>query len=125
MSCSQCIDYQSLSTREEQIRTLILLAGKARDPIECALRIVSLAGKPHYEALSYTWGDASLTEPIEVEGVIFQATRNLEQALRHLRDASTDLIMWVDAGTSAAFCCTPRAKRILMSRSERSVHQSK
>jgi hypothetical protein len=98
------IKYQPLSTDEKQIRTLILRAGKVADPIQCALHIVSLADEPYYEALSYTWGDASVTEPIEVEGVLFNATRNLERALRHLRDTNSDLTLWVDAGESTMYC---------------------
>lgn len=105
MSDDQQVDYHHLSSNEEQIRTLILHAGKVHEPIRCSLRIVSLAGEPPYDALSYVWGDVSVTKPIQVEGVQFNATVNLERALRHLRDASDDLTLWVDAGahTSARY----------------------
>lgn len=98
MSNNEQIDYHTLSSDEEQIRTLILHAGKVGEPIQCSLRIVSLVEKPSYDALSYVWGDASVTKAIQVEGVQFNATANLERALRHLRDASDDLTLWVDAG---------------------------
>jgi hypothetical protein len=98
MSDGQQVDYHPLSSSEEQIRTLILHAGKVHEPIRCSLRIVSLVEKPSYDALSYVWGDASVTKPIQVQGVRFDATVNLERALRHLRDASNDLTLWVDAG---------------------------
>jgi hypothetical protein len=99
MSNGRQVDYHPLSSNEEQIRTLILHAGKVHEPIRCSLRIVSLAEEPPYDALSYVWGDANVTKPIQVEGVRFDATVNLEHALRHLRDASDDLTLWVDAGT--------------------------
>ena len=98
MSDGRRIDYHPLSSNEEQIRTLILQAGKVSEPIQCSLRIVSLVEEPSYDALSYVWGDASVTKPIQVEGVHFHATANLERALRHLRDANHDLTLWVDAG---------------------------
>jgi hypothetical protein len=98
MPHGQGIDYQPLSSSRKEIRTLTLFAGKLHDPIQCALSIVSLPEQPHYEALSYTWGDASVTQPIEVGGVQFDATANLERALRHLREENDDLILWVDAG---------------------------
>jgi hypothetical protein len=98
----QHIEYQPLFSEQKQIRTLILYAGEIRDPIRCDLRIVSLADNPPYEALSYTWGDESVTEPIDVGGVQFRATANLERALRHLRAADRDLTLWVDAGESFA-----------------------
>ncbi|KAH7381210.1 heterokaryon incompatibility protein-domain-containing protein [Phaeosphaeria sp. MPI-PUGE-AT-0046c] len=97
MSVPAQIDYQPLSTEEEQIRTLVLHAGKATDPIKCSLHVISLSDASDYEALSYTWGDVSVTRPIEVQGAIFEATVNLERALRHLRDPTHDQTLWVDA----------------------------
>lgn len=98
MSNNEQINYYTLSSDEGQIRTLILHPGKVQEPIQCSLRIVSLIEEPSYDALSYVWGDASVTKPIEVEGVQFKAPANLERALRHLRDTSDDLTLWVDAG---------------------------
>jgi hypothetical protein len=92
------IIYVPLSTEEKQIRTLTLCSSKINDPIRCALRIVSLEEQPAYEALSYTWGDANSTVLIEVDGTRFDATVNLERALRHLRKADGDLTLWVDVG---------------------------
>lgn len=98
MSGGRQVNYHPLSSNEEQIRTLILHAGKIHEPIRCSLRIVSLVEEPSYDALSYVWGDARVTKPIQVEGVWFNATMNLEHALRHLRATSDDLTLWVDAG---------------------------
>jgi uncharacterized protein involved in exopolysaccharide biosynthesis len=38
-----------------------------------------------YIALSYEWGDASITNPIVVDDIEVQVTTNLESALRELR----------------------------------------
>jgi hypothetical protein len=92
------IVYVPLSNEKKQIRTLMLCSGKVHDSIRCALRIVSLKEQPAYEALSYTWGDANSTTLIEVDGARFDATVNLERALRHLRKTDGDLTLWVDAG---------------------------
>lgn len=99
MSPNPEIQFQPLSSTNPQIRTLTLHPGKPSDPIKCSLHVASLAETPSYEALSYTWGDVSVTRPIEVDGTQFNATVNLERALRHLRDAESDLTLWVDAGT--------------------------
>jgi hypothetical protein len=50
-----------------------------------------------YEALSYTWGDATDTRTIIVNGSKHQVTRNLEAALRHLRQSDYSRKLWCDA----------------------------
>lgn len=66
-------------------------------PIFCTTFTVSLADNPLYKALSYTWGDASITKAIVVDGQVVQVTENLESALRHLRQDGESLILWIDA----------------------------
>ncbi|KAL9614264.1 MAG: hypothetical protein Q9167_001220 [Letrouitia subvulpina] len=55
--------------------------------IRCDLRTVSLVddAHPQYVALSYTWGDPSVTTGILVNDCVFKATTNLVAALRSLR----------------------------------------
>lgn len=43
-----------------------------------------------YDALSYTWGDASKTKPILVNGCRFDTTESLHAALLQLRDLEPD-----------------------------------
>ena len=52
---------------------------------------------PHYEALSYAWGDPKQTVPIIVNGQSRQVTINLRNALQHIRRESEDVHLWVDA----------------------------
>jgi len=50
-----------------------------------------------YTALSYVWGDASVTKDIIVNGVSFAVTANLELALRQIRKSFGEVVLWVDA----------------------------
>lgn len=52
-----------------------------------------------YEALSYTWGDPASTERIQVNDIPFYVSKNLFIALKNLRLAKKDRILWTDA------CC--------------------
>ncbi|KAK6956388.1 hypothetical protein Daesc_001665 [Daldinia eschscholtzii] len=78
-----------------QIRILLLQPGTFHRPIRCSLSIESVQSR--FEALSYVWGDVNDTLPIEVLGQEFRVTRNLESALRHLRDSDQIRRLWVDA----------------------------
>jgi hypothetical protein len=65
--------------------------------VSCTISHVSLDKAPPYTALSYNWGDATLTSPIIVDGSIVAVTRNLELALRHLTLNDLEVTLWVDA----------------------------
>jgi hypothetical protein len=90
--------YSSLSSEAREIRLILLAPAENRsDPINCELNIVSLDERPHYKALSYVWGNASDTSTIQVCSQDFEATKNLEAAMRRIRDQKSPLIIWVDA----------------------------
>jgi Heterokaryon incompatibility protein (HET) len=95
--------YASLDSKQaDSFRLLSLLPGLNNSPIECTLRHTrrSAPFQP-YEALSYAWGDPNLTSEILVNGLPLSITRNLEHALRSLRqDSAKDgaaRTLWVDA----------------------------
>ncbi|KNG51804.1 heterokaryon incompatibility protein [Stemphylium lycopersici] len=69
------------------------------DTLECRrLRIsLSAADRPQYEALSYVWGDPKICVEIICDGVPFQVTVNLFNALRKLRLPCTSRLVWADA----------------------------
>lgn len=52
---------------------------------------------PAYEALSYTWGDISVTKTISCNGLLLRVPSNAWQALIDLRRDDDDRILWVDA----------------------------
>ena len=55
------------------------------DEIRYTLYHVSLVTPPSYVALSYCWGDPTITEEIFVNERSFQMTKNLHTALFELR----------------------------------------
>jgi hypothetical protein len=79
------------------IRLLVIQAGSKTEEIVCTFVLASLDEKPQYEALSYIWGDNTSKVVIALESDIFPVTRNLENALRHLRRPDEDRVLWVDA----------------------------
>ena len=81
-----------------QIRVLELLSSKeSQDPLECKIRHITLDDSPQYAALSYTWGDSSLTSLLVVEGLQLHISKSLESALRHFRQRPGEHILWADA----------------------------
>ncbi|KAI3543786.1 hypothetical protein CSPX01_06109 [Colletotrichum filicis] len=50
-----------------------------------------------FAALSYVWGSATDTTPIEIEGASFSVTLNLHAALQQLQMNSVDSWLWIDA----------------------------
>jgi hypothetical protein len=85
--------YQPLSDSSHEIHLLELQPGERDSIVQVSLALASLDENPIYEALSYTWGDSTLTTPLHIIEkdnfkcrFVFEATGNLELALRHLRD---------------------------------------
>ncbi|KAK4449786.1 heterokaryon incompatibility protein-domain-containing protein [Podospora aff. communis PSN243] len=91
------IQYTPLDTTRRSIRTLQLLPGRWLDPINCIIDSVALDDKPSFDALSYVWGNASDTIPIQVNSSPFHTTKNLVAALRRLRSSVDTKTLWVDA----------------------------
>lgn len=89
--------YKPLDQSLDEIRIVTLSeATEESDPVTCTLTHVSLDHAPHYQALSYHWGDASVTRDIDVNDCTFSVTGNLEAALRELR-AQRGRRLWIDA----------------------------
>jgi hypothetical protein len=70
---------------------------RPRGAIKAKLFTFALDETPDYYALSYTWGDAKITHPIEVDGHPLQVTANLLSALRRLQLRDGWEYLWVDA----------------------------
>jgi len=64
--------------------------------IVCTLRHVTLEDSEPYKALSYVWGDANITLPIQVDGKEYHVTVNCHAALQRLRQFGVKTI-WIDA----------------------------
>ncbi|KAF9696142.1 hypothetical protein EKO04_005792 [Ascochyta lentis] len=95
--------YHPLSDNRKEIRLLhIQPALRHTDPIHCSLTTAFLDdgavdGGPYYEALSYAWGLDTHASPVYLQGVSKTVTVNLYHALQHLRHASKERVMWIDA----------------------------
>jgi hypothetical protein len=92
------MEYSPLNPDLNEIRLLTLLPDDSRRNglVSCHLDHVSLINPPEYVALSYCWGDASVTKDISINGSSVPVTANLEIALRHLRIKEYGRL-WVDA----------------------------
>ncbi|KAF2673990.1 hypothetical protein BT63DRAFT_476429 [Microthyrium microscopicum] len=82
---------------QHEIRILHLQPGEWSEPIVTKLETISSPYDVPYEALSYTWGSATDTKPITVDGSEYHVTRNLEAALRHLRLTDETRKLWCDS----------------------------
>ena len=80
-----------------QIRVVRLQPGAFPDPIICQLEHREVDKGSTYHALSYAWGDSTVTKIIMLEGFRHSVTLNLEHALRYLRHEHDVRILWVDA----------------------------
>lgn len=84
------------------IRLVHLLPGTVA-AVCCELITVSIDAAPEYEALSYTWGDASSAERIHMttqdseNPQQFSVTSNCFSALRRLRYKDKTRVLWIDA----------------------------
>lgn len=91
--------YTHLDLERDAIRLLRLEKGYSAEPLRCELfeaHLHEVDGIP-YEALSYTWGDASAKREVTVNQQPFSITANLDTALRALRYPHQDRLLWVDA----------------------------
>ncbi|KAI2620753.1 heterokaryon incompatibility protein-domain-containing protein [Hypomontagnella submonticulosa] len=101
--------HRALSRKQPEIRLLKICPGDDDEPIAVSTLIVPLSWRcPPFIALSYCWGDPTITEEITVNGNPMDATINLAMALRQLRAfhnspnkklpyRSADTYLWIDA----------------------------
>lgn len=93
--------YANLRISGSQIRLLTILS--ATTEVSCRLEVAELGGEIQFNALSYVWGDPTVTEAILVNGHKVQVTTNLVSALRyaphHLSESkhAKSMKLWVDA----------------------------
>ena len=76
---------QSSDESRPEIRLLDIVSSGADANPECKLSVASLEDKPKFTALSYIWGDASITEDILLNGCSISLRANLAAALRHVK----------------------------------------
>ncbi|QDS68455.1 hypothetical protein FKW77_010822 [Venturia effusa] len=92
--------YDPIDEHVDQFRFLKLHPGPKSAAIQIEIGIFSPHQLPFYEALSYTWGDLSDTGLISVgldPAKTLSVTRNLYDALLHLRYETKPRLLWIDA----------------------------
>lgn len=78
-------------------RLLLLAPGRQQETLACALTTVDIQHAPRFEALSYSWGRESASQPIWCDGQPIWIKLNLDYALRNLRLPYQARRLWVDA----------------------------
>lgn len=95
--------YDPIDVHKREIRILILLPSRrSNSSLKCELLHVDLdaledAPFNYYEAVSYTWGDATDRVRIKLNGHNCFITKNLHGLLTRLRAKKTPGYYWVDA----------------------------
>ncbi|OCK79113.1 HET-domain-containing protein [Lepidopterella palustris CBS 459.81] len=93
-------EYSPIDLEGPAFRLVRILAADLFSDIQCELFeawYTECNGGMPYEALSYTWGGTEKTAKISVNGSEMYITKNLYEALQHLRFPDRDRILWVDA----------------------------
>lgn len=94
-----------IDRKRQETRLITILKGDDDSLIRCTMRQASLLDPPQYCCLSYVWGEQNEQDPkvnrtIQVNDFDVVITKNLEAALRKLREFVNDgrkLEFWVDA----------------------------
>ncbi|KAI4924338.1 uncharacterized protein J4E92_007419, partial [Alternaria infectoria] len=89
--------YSQLDASRKEIRLLHVHPGAWNDDIECHLETASLNDNPQFYAISYVWGDPTITLPIRIDGEPLEITQNLRNGLQRLRRTDEVLIIYADA----------------------------
>lgn len=101
MAPSSSSIYKPLDRVTSEIRVIQI---PPKDDDSLWLDTVCLDDNPNFVALSYVWGDPTITEAISLDNQPFQVTKNLAAALKHIRgnwksERFPDRVqsLWVDA----------------------------
>jgi hypothetical protein len=95
---SSCTMYEHLES-STTIRLLDVQPGTAENPLTCDLRYCDLRHRdtvPDYEAISYVWGDATLSCSVVCNSQLVPVTQSLHQALLRLRLPDRTRTVWID-----------------------------
>ncbi|KAH8769701.1 hypothetical protein BGZ57DRAFT_442839 [Hyaloscypha finlandica] len=94
--------YRKLDSDAWEMRLLYLDGSTSKDDLlTCFIEYISLIDPGVYTALSYCWGDPHITSTMRIDGYEVKITKNLESALRGVRENRSAkggiLRLWVDA----------------------------
>lgn len=91
--------YEPLPDALTHIRLLEVLQGKIGQHVVCAMSVWPLETAPPYDAISYTWGDPTLTVPVTINGVEISVRTNCEYVMQQwfTTKMNESKHIWVDA----------------------------
>ncbi|TPX18351.1 uncharacterized protein E0L32_011762 [Thyridium curvatum] len=75
---------------------LLKLLPKRMEIVKCEILHFPLNRAPRYRAVSYSWGDADVTQKVQIGTEIIQITASLQGALNALRDEEKEVYVWAD-----------------------------
>lgn len=108
--------YLPLTEATNEIRLLHLLPASFDEVICCRLQHAELDETLNFTALSYTWGDPTVRQPILIDDNSIEVTLNLYDALQHMRHETDTRILWVDAVCINQDDLDERGKQVLRMR---------
>lgn len=89
--------YSGLDSSTKEIRLVKILPSEDEEsPLRIALQKASLNDVLEFEALSYAWGEITVTVDIKVDDCTMALTENLHGFLRALRKPQEERIVWAD-----------------------------
>lgn len=91
--------YQTLPSRGDHIRRLILEPGEDDEPLVGRLETIELrdaADLYPFRAISYAWGSGNKDQIITVNGSRLEITTSLRDSLLQARDAQRAVALWAD-----------------------------
>jgi hypothetical protein len=91
--------HEPLPNALTHIRLLEVLQGKVGQHVVCAMSVWPLDTAPPYDAISYTWGDPTLTIPVTINGQELIVRTNCEYVMQQWFTTRTSVsrYIWVDA----------------------------
>ena len=89
--------HSALADPHKQIRLLRLLPGTGEDVLELEMEHYYLDEAPEYDAISYTWGDASFHRIVKINDSELEVRYNCCYALWQARIHNTTRWLWIDS----------------------------
>ncbi|KAK2762152.1 hypothetical protein FQN54_001160 [Arachnomyces sp. PD_36] len=106
--------YQQLGHR--QMRLLKIRRRLPFTEIQCELFHANIDDPPEYTAISYTWGVASPTEDVLIDGARARVTSTVHDILHHQRSYFYEKVIWVDSICINQSDTTERSEQVVFMR---------
>ena len=90
--------YTALSDPTKQFRLATIEPSPDQSsPVRCSLSVHDLSESVEYFAISYVCGDPHDSRDVSIDNADLTIYATLDNAIRHMRQADTPLVLWADA----------------------------